>query len=101
MAEVLHIFTSAAVNYLPKVRILCRSLKRYHPEAVVHLALADERPQWLRTEDEPFDSVLEIGELDIPEAHSLRFGLRVSRVPGPGAAVLDQATCRVRATIAS
>jgi hypothetical protein len=67
VSEVLHVFTSAAVNYLPKVRILCRSIKQFHPEAVVHLALADERPQWLRTEDEPFDSILEIGQLDIPD----------------------------------
>jgi hypothetical protein len=48
-AEVLHVFTSAAVNYLPKVRILCRSIRKHHPEAVIHLVLADERPQWLRT----------------------------------------------------
>jgi hypothetical protein len=67
VAEVLHVFTSAAVNYLPKVRILCRSIRQYHPEAVIHLALADERPQWLRTEDEPFDSILGIEALDIPD----------------------------------
>lgn len=73
MAEVLHIFTSAAVNYLPKVRILCRSLRQHHPEAVVHLALADERPQWLRTEDEPFDSILGIEELGIPDWRAWSF----------------------------
>jgi len=67
VAEVLHIFTSAAVNYLPKVRILCRSIRQFHPEAVVHLALADERPRWLRTEDEPFDSILGIEQLHIPD----------------------------------
>jgi len=67
VAEVLHIFTSAAVNYLPKVRILCRSIRQFHPEAVVHLALADERPPWLRTENEPFDSILGIEQLDIPD----------------------------------
>ena len=49
MPDVLHVFTSAAVNYLPKVRILCRSMPAHHPEAVIHLALADERPQWLGT----------------------------------------------------
>jgi hypothetical protein len=32
------------------VRILCRSIRQHHPEAVIHLALADERPKWLRTE---------------------------------------------------
>jgi len=66
MAETLHIFTSAAVNYLPKVRILCRSLKRHHPEAIVHLALADLRPDWLSAQGEPFDDILDIGDLEIP-----------------------------------
>lgn len=66
MPETLHIFTSAAVNYLPKVRILCRSLKRHHPEATIHLALADLRPGWLSARGEPFDHILDIAELQIP-----------------------------------
>jgi hypothetical protein len=66
MGSGLHIFTSAAVNYLPKVRMLCRSIKRHHPEATVHLALADERPPWFTAADEPFDSILEIPRIGIP-----------------------------------
>ena len=66
MADTLHIFTSAAVNYLPKVRILCRSVKRHHPEAIVHLALADLRPEWLSTQGEPFDHIIDVTELEIP-----------------------------------
>ena len=62
----LHVFTSAAVNYLPKVRTLCQSVRRHHPEAVIHLALADERPAWLTVEGEPFDDVIEISALGIP-----------------------------------
>ena len=73
MAEALHVFTSAAVNYLPKVRILCRSIRQHHPEAVIHLALADERPKWLRTEDEPFDSILGIERLGIPDYRNWTF----------------------------
>lgn len=65
MGDQLHIFTSAAVNYLPKVRMLCRSIRRFHPEARIHLALADERPEWLKPEGEPFDSILEMRELGI------------------------------------
>ena len=72
-ATSLHVFTSAAVNYLPKVRILCHSIRRYHPEAVIHLALADERPQWLRIEDEPFDSILGIERLGIPDYRNWAF----------------------------
>ena len=61
----LHIFTCAATNYLPKVRILCESLRKYHPEATIHLALADERPEWLDIASEPFDSVLPVSDLGI------------------------------------
>src|SRR5436189_299366 len=67
MPGTLHIFTCAAVNYLPKVRILCRSIRKHHPEAVIHLALADERPAWLKPEGEPFDAILEIAGLGIPD----------------------------------
>ena len=66
MGNGLHVFTSAAVNYLPKVRTLCRSIRAHHPEAVIHLALADERPAWLTGEGEPFDDVIDIASLGIP-----------------------------------
>jgi hypothetical protein len=67
MTDVLHVFTCAAVNYLPKVRILCHSIRKHHPEAVIHVALADERPSWLDPAGEPFDFVLDMGELGIPD----------------------------------
>jgi hypothetical protein len=73
LGSTLHIFTSAAVNYLPKVRVLCRSIKRHHPEAMVHLALSDERPAWLTPEGEPFDSILEMSGLDIPALRGWTF----------------------------
>ena len=69
----LHIFTSAAVNYLPKVRVLCRSIRQHHPEAVIHFALADERPSWLTPEGEPFDSIIELAQLDIPNWRAWTF----------------------------
>ena len=69
----LHVFTSAAVNYLPKVRTLCRSIREHHPEAVIHLALADERPAWLVTDGEPFDHVIEAGALGIPNFRAWTF----------------------------
>ncbi len=73
MPEQLHFFTSAAVNYLPKVRALCRSIRKFHPEAMIHLVLADERPQWLTPEGEPFDSIMEIAELGIPKLRGWTF----------------------------
>lgn len=73
MTNTLHIFTCAAVNYLPKVRILCRSIRQYHPEARIHLALADEQPEWLDVSTEPFDSVLPLDLLGIPNAYAWSF----------------------------
>lgn len=69
----LHVFTCASVNYLPKVRLLCESVRRFHPEAIVHLALADERPPWLAPEGEPFDDILELAGLDIPNWRAWAF----------------------------
>lgn len=69
----IHVFTSAATNYLPKVRVLCESLKRHHPDLVVHLALADRRPKWLDAAREPFDTIIEIEELGIPKTNAWVF----------------------------
>jgi hypothetical protein len=69
----LHIFTSAAVNYLPKVRALCRSIREHHPEAAIHFALADERPAWLTADGEPFDSIVEMSQLGIPDWRAWAF----------------------------
>lgn len=73
MSQPLHLFTCAAVNYLPKVRTLCRSIRQHHPEAVIHLALADARPAWLTTEGEPFDDIMELPALGIPNWHAWTF----------------------------
>ncbi len=73
MTAKLHVFTSAAVNYLPKVRALCRSLRKHHPEAMIHVALADERPAWLTTEGEPFDTLVPFGEIGIPDWRAWSF----------------------------
>jgi chaperonin cofactor prefoldin len=61
-----HAFTCAAVNYLPKVRLLCKSIKQHHPEMMVHVALADRIPGWLDLSKEPFDDIVSIESLDIP-----------------------------------
>ncbi len=62
----LHIFTSAACNYIPKVRLLFRSLREHHPEAVLHLLLADAPTELLDLTQEPFDTVTSLAELDVP-----------------------------------
>jgi hypothetical protein len=62
----LHIFTSAACNYIPKVRMLFRSLREHHPEAVLHLLLADGVTELLNLSQEPFDEVTTLAQMNIP-----------------------------------
>lgn len=68
----LHIFTSAAVNYIPKVRLLTDSIKKFHPEARIHLALADERPENVSLD--MFDSVWSPADLGIENWRTWSFG---------------------------
>ncbi|MFN0088274.1 MAG: glycosyltransferase [Blastocatellia bacterium] len=58
---------------MPKVRLLCDSIKRYHPEFYIVLGLADVMPDWLNVSDEPFDEALAINELAIKEWKSWLF----------------------------
>lgn len=69
----IYTFTSAAINYLPKARQLCRSIKQHHPEFKVCLALADEVPESFDLNNEPFDAIIPIADLDIPDLRSWIF----------------------------
>jgi hypothetical protein len=62
----IHVFTSAAFNYIPKVRMLFQSLRRLHPEWRLHLALADELRPGVDLSQEPFDEVFAAADLEIP-----------------------------------
>jgi hypothetical protein len=71
--QTFHVFTSITANYLPKARVLAASVKKFHPEAQFHLILSDIIPQWLVIENEPFDSIITIEELSIPDLKSWIF----------------------------
>lgn len=60
-------YTSAAVNYLPKVRKLCTSLRKWHPEFEIVLALADQRDPSVDFSAEPIDRVIALDDLPIPD----------------------------------
>ena len=64
MSEI-HVFTSAAFNYIPKVRMLFQSLRQLHPEWRLHLALADELRPNVDLGQEPFDEVWAAADLNI------------------------------------
>jgi hypothetical protein len=44
----IYAFTSIALNYVPKARVLTTSLRRFHPEWKVCLLLAEPVPEHLR-----------------------------------------------------
>lgn len=66
-ASEVRVFTSAAFNYIPKVRMLFSSLRELHPEWKLYLALADELHPEISLAGEPLDGVLSIDMLDIPD----------------------------------
>lgn len=59
----IHAFTSVASNYIPKARVLARSLKRFHPDWRFHLVLSDAIPPSFCLDQEPFDAVITIDDL--------------------------------------
>lgn len=60
-------YTSSAVNYLPKVRKLIRSIRQYHPEFEIVWALSDEMSGDIDPVKEAIDEVLAVGDLAIED----------------------------------
>ena len=58
MSSSTQVFTSIAANYLPKARLLARSIKRVAPDAHFCLMLVDDAPDTFDLVSEPFDSTL-------------------------------------------
>lgn len=85
----MHYYTSITSNYLPKARVLAHSVKRHDPQAVFHLLLSDDPPAGWDLSKEPFDTVLGLEELGIPnvKAWAFRHALveMCTAVKGPGA----------------
>lgn len=73
----IHVYTSAAFNYIPKVRMLFESLRRHHPEFVLHLALADQVPPNIDLSAEPFDEIMPVEEMGIPNVRRWIFCHRI------------------------
>ena len=59
----LTVYTSANIAYLPKARLLARSLKEVSSEIHFVLGLCDRVPSWLDIEDEDIDEILPIEDL--------------------------------------
>jgi hypothetical protein len=66
LTDKVHVFTSCAYNYFPKIRLLFNSIKKYHPEWTTHLILADKRSQDFDIDNQILDEVVFIEDLNIP-----------------------------------
>ena len=56
MSAATAVFTSIAANYLPKARVLARSVKQVAPDAQFFLMLVDPAPDEFDLDAEPFDA---------------------------------------------
>ncbi len=68
------VYTSATRSYLPKARVLATSLKRYHPDWAFHLVFPDELPDGFDLDAEPFDGIMTLEQLGIPDWKAWAFG---------------------------
>ena len=61
----MHFYTSININYLPKARVLAKSLKQYCKDAKFSLVLVDDVPEEIKLEEEPFDEIVLVDQLGI------------------------------------
>jgi hypothetical protein len=82
------VFTSVTKSYLPKARVLAKSIKRFHPDWTFVLLLSDDFPAGFDPGREPFDEILTIEQLGLPDWKAWAFGHSIvelcTAVKGPG-----------------
>lgn len=85
------VYTSITKNYLPKARVLAKSLKKFHPEWDFYLVISDSLPAHFNLDDEPFDGLLTLQDLGINNYSSWSFGHSLvelcTAVKGPAAKI--------------
>ncbi|MFZ4520883.1 MAG: hypothetical protein ACOYNC_04220 [Bacteroidales bacterium] len=69
----MYVFTSITNNYLPKARTLCQSLKTFHPDWKFAVVLSEPVHDSVIPAEEPFDLILTIHDLNIPNLKSWIF----------------------------
>ena len=88
------VYTSITKSYLPKARVLAKSVKRFHPDWTFVLLYSDDLPVGFDLKQEPFDEVLTIDQLGLPNWKAWAFGHAVvelcTAVKGPAAELLAQ-----------
>ncbi len=85
------VYTSVSNNYIPKARVLARSLKKFHSDWHFVLVLCDKPPKSFDLAKEPFDEILTIENIGLPNMKSWAFGHSVvelcTAVKGPAAEI--------------
>lgn len=88
------VYTSITKSYLPKARVLAKSVKHFHPDWTFVLLYSDDLPVGFDLQLEPFDEVLTIEQLGLPNWKAWAFGHAVvelcTAVKGPAAELLAQ-----------
>ncbi|MEZ5566798.1 MAG: hypothetical protein R3E54_00290 [Halioglobus sp.] len=69
----MHIFTSITSNYIPKARVLARSVRRHEPGAIFVLLLCDEPPAGFDILQEDFDHLILLESLPIEDRRAWTF----------------------------
>lgn len=76
----MHCFTSITNNYLPKARVLAKTLKRHNPDWHLHVVLSEPPHGSVLPEREPFESIVTIDQLGIDNLESWIFKHRVTEI---------------------
>ncbi|MGZ8173665.1 MULTISPECIES: hypothetical protein [Methylobacter] len=88
------VYTSVTKSYLPKARVLAKSVKHFHPDWTFVLLFSDDLPVDFDPKQEPFDEILTIEQLGLPNWKAWAFGHAVvelcTAVKGAAAELLAQ-----------
>lgn len=68
-----HCFTSITSNYLPRARVLGKTLKKYNPSWHFHVMLSEPPDETINMGSEAFDSIINIHHLGIKNLSSWLF----------------------------
>ena len=68
------VYTSITKSYLPKARVLAKSVKKFHPDWTFVLLYSDDFPYGFDLSNEPFDEVLTLEQLGLESWRSWAFG---------------------------
>ncbi len=90
------VYTSVTKSYIPKARVLAKSVKKFHPNWHFVLLLSDTLPLNFDIQNEPFDEILTINKLNLPNLRSWMFSHAVvelcTAVKGPAAEIFASRT---------